>query len=49
MTTGAIIMFAFGATLLWGGLAVALTIAVVKSKKNTSTSSNFKKDAKARA
>lgn len=32
MNTGAIIMFAFGATLLWGGLAVTLVLASLKSK-----------------
>ena len=33
MSTGAIIMFAFGATLLWGGLALTISIAIKKSKK----------------
>jgi len=36
MNTSAIIMFIFGASLLWGGLAVTLTIAMRKSKKKTS-------------
>ncbi|GBF10259.1 MetS family NSS transporter small subunit [Tepidibacillus infernus] len=33
MSTGAIFMFIFGATLLWGGLGVALSVAISKSKK----------------
>jgi len=32
MSAGAIGMFLFGATLLWGGLAVAITVAIKKSK-----------------
>jgi hypothetical protein len=32
MTGGAIGMFIFGATLLWGGLAVTITIAIRKNK-----------------
>lgn len=32
MTGGAIAMFAFGAVLLWGGLAVTITIAIQKHK-----------------
>ncbi|MFV9511586.1 MetS family NSS transporter small subunit [Tepidibacillus sp. LV47] len=41
MNTSAIIMFIFGATLLWGGLAVSLAIAFKKSKTaTTSVNSN---------
>ena len=40
MNTGAIMMFAFGATLLWGGLAVSLTIAVRKSKERNRTTNS---------
>jgi hypothetical protein len=32
MSLGAIIMLVFGATLLWGGLAVTIGIALKKSK-----------------
>ncbi|WP_339061187.1 MetS family NSS transporter small subunit [Tepidibacillus marianensis] len=38
MNTIAIIMFIFGASLLWGGLAVTLTIAMRKSKAKASVS-----------
>lgn len=33
MTTTALLFFLFGATVLWGGLAVTLTIAVKSEKK----------------
>lgn len=32
MSIGAIIMLVFGATLLWGGLALTITIAIKKNK-----------------
>ncbi|TFE22863.1 MetS family NSS transporter small subunit [Cohnella luojiensis] len=34
MSAAAIWMFLFGAILLWGGLALTITIAVKKSKKS---------------
>lgn len=34
MTGGAIGMFVFGAVLLWGGLAVSITVAIRKNKEN---------------
>lgn len=33
MTEGAIVFFALGATVLWGGLATTLTIAIKKGKE----------------
>jgi hypothetical protein len=33
MSTGAIVMFIIGATLLWGGLAVTIAIALKKNKE----------------
>ena len=42
MNTGATLMLAFGATLLWGGLAVTLLIAVLKSKNSSNNQSESK-------
>lgn len=42
MNFGAMIMLAFGATLLWGGLAVTLLIAVTKSKNSSNHQSGSK-------